>query len=144
MSRSASIDFGFAAPVDVAAVIHGLAVHGMSFEADGVVSYLIDHDRMFDWQRVDASVYSEVVRQLTAERIGTALLGITVYLDDMPRGGDLLFFPDRSALSFNIEVNRKPMEGGSRFCDFGWYLQRLVPVMEPLGLISLKADDLPG
>ncbi|MET7302797.1 hypothetical protein [Embleya sp. NPDC005575] len=143
MSRTADIDFKFEAVVDVGGVLAGLREGGISFVMDGGVSYVVDEDGLFDWARVDEERMPEVLRLFAGADPGTTTIGISALLDEFPRGGDLLFLPGRQAISFLIEINRKNLPAGSKFCDFGWYVDRLVPLLETFGLTEINAHDLP-
>ncbi|MFI8854660.1 hypothetical protein ACIGW3_31260 [Streptomyces sp. NPDC053499] len=140
MSRSADIDFTFAEEVGVYAGVHQLLQHGACFDFEGAVSYVLDEDGMFDWRRTDVERLGRVV-ELAAEADRSATtFGITGILDRHGTGGDFLFQPGRKTISFAAEVNRRVLSG-STFCDFGWYLRRLVPVFEPFGLCAIEASE---
>ncbi|WP_062415291.1 hypothetical protein [Sphaerimonospora mesophila] len=142
MSRSVDIDFVFDRPVRVPVALEAMLAHGVSFSRNGVVSHLLDEDGMYDWQEVPDSRLADVINSMGEARWRDATLGIVAFLDDFPHGGDVIFHPDRLLISFVVSINKISLPGNSRFCDMGWYLRKLVPIFEPLGLSEIKTADL--
>ncbi|MFG3116775.1 hypothetical protein ACGF4C_20545 [Streptomyces sp. NPDC048197] len=134
------IDFTFAAPLDPRTAVNGLLEAGVSVNYEGLLSYVLDRDGMFDWKRVDISRLADVLDWASSCEFGGATFGISIIFDG-DRGGDLLFLPERKELSFLVTINRKTLTPLSKFCDFGWYLRRLVPVLEPMGLAEIELRD---
>lgn len=141
MSRSSDIDFSFEDPLNVSDVLHSLVSHGASLSRNGEISYVLDRDEMFDWQSVPAAELENVIAAEAKEDSSSTSFGISLFLDDQLTGGDLLFHPGRTALSFMVAINRRILPGSQRFCDFGWYLSRLIPVFENMGLKEFTASD---
>ncbi|MGY4743841.1 hypothetical protein [Streptomyces sp. ATMOS53] len=141
MSRSIDIDFSFERPLDISVALRVLLEAGLSPSFEGEVAYLIDRDGMFDWQREGVDGLAEVLRELGDPKWGDRVVGITLIFPEDSSGGDLLFHPGRTSTSFVIGVNPKMLPNSSRFCDIGWYLTRLVPLFESLGLSELEARD---
>ncbi|GAA2411021.1 hypothetical protein GCM10010420_44840 [Streptomyces glaucosporus] len=141
MARSADIDFNFGAPVSVSEVLHSFLRHGFLLTHRGLVSYVLDDDGMYDWKKADGSRLEEVIAIGGNSDPERTSFGISLFLGEHGTGGDLLFHRGRKRRSFMIEVNRRTVSRSSRFCDFGWYLERMVPVMEPLGMTELVARD---
>ncbi|MFE0510838.1 hypothetical protein [Streptomyces sp. NPDC058964] len=140
MSRSIDIDFTFGESFDVAAVIRRLMGAEMRASFDGEVSYLVDEDGMFDWRKGRDSELASFISVVSAERWKERTVGITLYFPDSDSGGDFLFHPGRETVSCVIGINPKVLPG-SRFCDFGWYLDKLIPLLEPMGLVRVEATD---
>ncbi|GGO43910.1 hypothetical protein GCM10012287_08210 [Streptomyces daqingensis] len=140
MARSSDIDFSFEEKLEVSAVVHRLMSHGASFLRDGRVTYVIDKEEMFDWQSVPALELERVLAIADTESADFSF-GLAVFLDDRFTGGDLLFHPGHKTASFMVTINRKLLFGSQRFCDFGWYLNRLIPVFEEFNLTSFTASD---
>lgn len=143
MTRSVDIDFTFTGPIDVSVTLRTLLVAGMRPSGAGEVAYVIDKDGMFDWQRSAASQLDEVISKMAESRWTDRVVGITLLFPEVDCGGDFLFHPDRTSLSCVIGVNPKYLPGSSRFCDIGWYLERLVPLLDPLGLSEIETRDSP-
>jgi len=141
MSRTADIDFTFSGPVDVTGFLNLLAGGGVSFSRAGHVSYLLDEDGMFDWSQAADAALDGIILEMGDVRRIQGTVGISMIFSESIQGGDLLFQPGRSVVSFLISINRKNLSGSSKFCDLGWYLDRLVPLLEPLGLIEIEARD---
>ncbi|UNO41073.1 hypothetical protein [Streptomyces sp. MST-110588] len=140
MSRSADIDFNFITPLDTAATLERFRVAGMSLHYEGKVAYVVDSAQMFKWVRVDYTHVQQVIEMAKGADAQHTTFGITVLLDGHRHGGDFLFHPGRQSASLNITVNRKNIEG-SQFCDFSWYLRRIIPVFEPMGMSEIEAHD---
>lgn len=140
MTRTSDIDFRFEGQLDVCGVVHQLMAHGVSFSRNGQVSYVLDSDGIFDWKSIHDLELRNVVISAAEGGVDTSF-GVTLFLDNHVTGGDLLFHPGRRDVSFMVTVNRKLISGSQRFCDFGWYLHRLVPVFEKFSLCEVAAHD---
>lgn len=140
MSSSADFDFSFARPVEVVSVLQALSAH-YSMVKNGCIAYLVDLDGLFDWTATRAEFQDEVLIELGKSSWQDRMVGVTIYIKDTERGGDLLFHPGRSVISFAASVNRKNLSKVSKFCDLGWYLKGLVDVFEPMGLREIEARD---
>lgn len=57
-------------------------------------------------------------------------------------GGQLLFFPRRTAGSFIPTINRRRLSGSSDFTDVGWYLHARVPSLLTIGLEGYEARNI--
>lgn len=143
MSRSVDIDFTFRRAIDSSSVIRILMASGMTPSRGGEVAYLIDEDGMFDWQKAAIGRLDEVVANLGDKRWDDRVVGITLSFLDSASGGDFLFHPGRTEVSCVIGISPKFLPGSSRFCDIGWYLAKLVPLFEPLGLVEIETRDSP-
>ena len=141
MSRTVDIDFTFAESISVSELLHALVSAGLHLSSDAEVSYLIDEDGMFEWQKAAASDVDDVISRLADKRWEDRVVGMTLLLPEGPHGGDLLFHPGRTSVSFVVAVHPRILPGSSRFCDLGWYLARLIPVLEPMGLSEIEARD---
>lgn len=142
MSRTSGIDFKFTAPYDIRQMIDHLSTSNVSLISQDSIWYLVDYDDAFDWQRAPASELTTVINLLSALQRGSALAGLIVTLDSSGVGGDIIFTKDRLQLLFTATVNRRTIAQSS-FTDLGWYLARLIPILEPLGLSELSAHDYP-
>jgi len=144
VTRSVSIDVSFAVPVDVSVAVRALIAGGMRHRARDEVVYLIDKDGLFDWKRASASLVCEVLSEMADPRWRDRVVGMTLHFPDGDGdvGGDLLFHPGRTSASFVACVNTRRLPG-SVFCDTGWYLRRLVPLLEPLCLTEIGTMDSP-
>ncbi|MEU5205008.1 hypothetical protein AB0H44_19190 [Streptomyces pseudogriseolus] len=144
MTRTIGIDFSFTHPVDVSDTVHTLIKGGMTPLCDGALLYLIDEDGLFNWQKTSPSTLAEVLTEMGNRRWADRTVGMLLLFPGAERdfGGDLLFHPGRTCLSYAITINAKRLPN-SIFCDMGWYLQRLVPSLEPLGLSEVETQDSP-
>ncbi|MGW4840067.1 hypothetical protein [Streptomyces globisporus] len=107
---------------------------------EGAVSHLVDLDGMFDWSKSPAANLESVVSELDRAEWSDRTVGISLLFPKSVHGGDLLFHQGRTSISLVIEINRKTLPG-SQFCDFGWYLNRIIPILEPMGLVGVEAQD---
>ena len=143
MPRTVDIDFAFREPISVSEALRALLDAGLRTSLDAEVWYLVDEDGMFDWQRAAASDLDDVISGLADKRWEDRVVGMTLFLPEGPHGGDLLFHPGRTSVSFVVAVHPRFLPGSSSFCDLGWYLARLIPVLEPLGLSEVETRDAP-
>ncbi|MEV6057627.1 hypothetical protein [Streptomyces sp. NPDC052107] len=140
MSRSVDFDFTFRRSVGVVEVIRILLESGMRASNDDDVSYLIDEEGMFDWKKSASSGLDEIISAIGDKRLVDHTVGITLYFPDSISGGDFLFHPGREVVSCVIGVNPRRLEG-SIFCDIGWYATKMIPWLEPLGLLEVETRD---
>ncbi|WP_327355364.1 hypothetical protein [Streptomyces sp. NBC_01304] len=141
MSRTADIDFSFHDPVAISNVLHALVENGVSFQHQGEVSYVLDLNGMFEWIQVPENELSRVTAEADGAHARSSIFAISAYFTEQNTGGEFMFHKDRKEVSFMATINRRHVFESSKFCDFGWYLDRLVPALEPLGLSELVARD---
>lgn len=142
MSRSVDIDFSFHEPVSVLTLLGYLNSAGFALSIEGKVSHLVDIDGMFEWSKTSAVDLKSVVSELNRAEWVDRTVGITLLFPGSVHGGDLLFHPGRTKVSLAIEVNRRNLPE-SQFCDFGWYLNQIIPILEPMGMDGVEAQDSP-
>lgn len=123
-------------------VIRRLLEAGASIHYEGLLSYVLDQDGMFDWKRVEVEKLDDVLDCASKSAPESTTFGISVILDRENTGGDLLFHPGHRKLSFLVTINRRNLRHGSKFCDFGWYLERLTPTFESMGLTEIELCDM--
>lgn len=97
---------------------------------------------MFDWRKGDSFQLGDIISTVGNERWNERTVGITLYFPDSDTRGDFLFHPGREVVSCVLGVNPKIL-AGSVFCDIGWYLSKLIPLLEPLGLTEVETRDSP-
>ena len=141
VSWSLSLDFSFSEAVSVAEVLRGCAERGFSFSREGRIAFVLDDGELFDWQDADEGSLRELMDAADRAAPEGTVFAITVFLDESGVGGELLFHRGRRDVSFLATVHRRRFSGGSEFSDVGWYVERLVPVMEPLGLSEVEVSD---
>ncbi|WP_162948060.1 hypothetical protein [Streptomyces europaeiscabiei] len=141
MARTVDIDFTFEAAVDVSTTLRALLEAGMRPSMEGEIAYVIDEDGMFDWQRLEDNRLNEVISKMGESRWRDHVVGITLLFPEVDSGGDFLFHPGRTSISCVIGVNPKLLSDSSRFCDIGWYMTRLIPLFESMGLSEVEARD---
>ncbi|WP_143663305.1 hypothetical protein [Streptomyces bobili] len=138
------VDFTFRKPIDVSVILSTLLDAGMRSSTEGrEVAYLVDEDGMFEWRTAAEYQLNEVMRELGDPRWNDRVVGMTLFFAEAETGGDFLFHPGRESMSCVVGINPKLFQGSSRFCDIGWYLANLVPLLEPLGLSEIEARDSP-
>ncbi|MFF5985468.1 hypothetical protein ACFY78_42270 [Streptomyces olindensis] len=141
MSRSVDIDFTFNESIDAPTFVRALLGGGLRVSTYGKVTYLIDEDGMFDWEKAPMSQLDKILSRMREGSMAGRTVGITVLFSEGEHGGDFLIHPERTSASFVIGINPKPLAGSKKFCDLGWYLNQLVPLLEPLGLSEIEARD---
>lgn len=142
MSRNASIEFVFEDLVEGEVVLANLVRSGMGLVHLGVVSYFTnDENKDFDWVNRNEGEVDQVIDKIGAAWRDGYISGIIARMPNSDRGGELLFFPERSVVSFSASINRKLLPTSERFTDLGWYCERLIPAMEPLGLSEVNCSD---
>jgi hypothetical protein len=137
MSRNASIEFKFQSVEDVKAVLDVLMADVFEFKDSYFVN---DEDDMFDWIRSEGGSERALSAIAEAWRAGVTS-GVLVTLAESERGGELIFFPDRSVVSFSASLQRKIITGSEKFTDFGWYCGKMVPPLERVGLAEINCSD---
>ncbi|UKY47413.1 hypothetical protein [Streptomyces inhibens] len=141
-SRSADIDFTFTREVTVGATVDALAAAGWSLKEPLGISYVVNDNDMFDWQSTTSDRAQEVLTLLDAPENADYHVAVCVYHVRADTGGQLLFFPRRTACSFSPTINRRSLPGSPAFTDVGWYLHTLVPPLVAVGLEGYEARDI--
>jgi hypothetical protein len=136
MSRSVDIDLTFGPPVRLEALLSGLASSGWSPVHDGKINFMVD----YDWRYADAEEREQVLATMAEALDAGNVAGISVWTPEGP-GANLLAFPGGEKVSLSLDLNRRLYEGSAIFADLGWYLARIVPPLESLGLSSVAARD---
>ncbi|MFF3127439.1 hypothetical protein ACFVRD_35260 [Streptomyces sp. NPDC057908] len=139
-SRTADIDFTFAREVTVRTIVEALATSGWSLEEP--LSYMVNDTDLYDWQSTTNDHTGEVLALLDAPEHAKYHVAVCVYHGQAGTGGQLLFFPHRTACSFSPTINRRSLPGSAGFTDVSWYLHALVPPLLALGLEGYEARDI--
>jgi hypothetical protein len=139
-SRSADIDFTFAREVTVRTAVEALATTGWSLEEP--LSYVVNDNDLYDWQSTTSDRAGEVLALLDAPEHATYHVVVCVYHAQAGTGGQLLFFPHRTACSFSPTINRRSLPSSPGFTDVSWYLHTLVPALLTVGLDGYEARDI--
>ncbi|MEU6736623.1 hypothetical protein ABZ929_26110 [Streptomyces physcomitrii] len=140
MSRSTDIDFVFAVALDARDVFDRLSNGGIHFNIEGKLCFVIDEEELFDWESTDWALRNTVIDQAVSRGPQEVRFGFTGMLDSR-HGGDFLLHLGWRRLSFMAEINRKTLHTASAIGDIGWYLEKLVPALAPLGIQSIEARD---
>ncbi|MCF3964383.1 hypothetical protein [Streptomyces fuscigenes] len=142
MSRTADIDFTFVRPVTLGSVVRAIEPSGWSAEEPLGVSYLIDEDDDFDWERAEPAEARSVLARLDAADSGATHVGVSLFSREAGTGGLMLFFPGRTMATFTPSINRRPLVDGSSLTDVAWYVGQLAGPLVELGLSGYTARDL--
>ncbi|EFH29110.1 MULTISPECIES: ISL3 family transposase [Streptomyces] len=142
MSRTADIDLVFARAVTVDAVLRALASEGWSLQEPLGISYVVNHDGLFDWQSASTDQAAEVLTLVDSPTNVDHHVGVCIYQSTAETGGQLLFHAGRSHCSFIPTIDRRSLSGAPALTDMAWYLNALVPPLLALGLASYEARDL--
>jgi hypothetical protein len=96
----------------------------------------------FDWRYAregeERSVFSAMSETLAAGIVA----GISVWTDEGPEA-NLLVFPGLEGVTFELDLNRRLLEGSEIFAGIGRYLQRMVAPLQGFGLSGVTASDAP-
>jgi hypothetical protein len=141
MTRSADIDFEFSRVVSISETLNSLFDRGASPHGGSGISYVLDENGSFDWIQAESSDIDRIISTAESSDPSSSTFIISIFFNGTQVGGEILFHKERRAISFMATVNRRHISDSSVFCDFGWYLERLVPALEPLGLSEVTARD---
>jgi hypothetical protein len=139
-SRTADIDFTFAREVTVRATIGALAATGWALEEP--LSYMVNHDDLYDWQSTTCDHMQDVLAVLDAPEHANHDVAVSIYHGEASTGGQLLFFPGRTTCSFIPTINRRCLPASAQFTDLSWYMHTLVPPLLTVGLKGYEARDI--
>ncbi|MFJ2636025.1 hypothetical protein ACIO6U_29305 [Streptomyces sp. NPDC087422] len=141
MSRESSIDFTFEGPLDIKGVIRGLREAGVEFDREGISYFVNAGDDLYDWIRADSADLDAVLCLIENSWISGSVSGVAVGIRNSESGGDLLFFPGHSRVTFSASVNKRLISESSKFADLGWYCKFFIPILEPFGLVAVNSSD---
>jgi hypothetical protein len=142
MSRTSGIDFKFDKPIIVRSVVEALLDAGAQINDDGWLSFLLDNSVLFEWHRQPYGQLADILKRI-GQATEPVTVGFVLFLDDHSAGGDMLFSADREMIIFSASINKRKIEGSETFADLGWYINKLVPILEPFGLCEITAKDYP-
>jgi hypothetical protein len=139
MSRTVDVDLTFRPPTSLEVIFSCLAEGGWSPAREGKINYMADD---FDWHYVEEGSDAQVLSALNETLEAGNVAGISMWTDE-GHGANVLIFPGLEKVSFSLDLNRRMLAGSATFADLGWYLQRIVPVLESVGLTGVTATDTP-
>ncbi|MFJ4153166.1 hypothetical protein ACIP10_37245 [Streptomyces galbus] len=142
MSKITDIDLAFARAVTVGAVVRSLAGEGWSLQEPLGISYVVNHDDLFDWQSTSPDQAAEVLSLLDSPANVHHDVGVCIYHSTAETGGQLLLHAGRSRCSFIPTIDRRSLSRAPALTDMAWYLNTLVPPLLALELTSYGAKDL--
>ncbi|MEU6849120.1 hypothetical protein ABZ901_04180 [Actinacidiphila alni] len=141
VSRESTIDFTFESPVDIRGAVRALRDAGVEFDREGVSYFVNSEDDLYDWIRVDSAELGATLSLIESSWASGTVSGVTVGIQGSERGGELLFFPERSAVTFSASVNKEFITESSGFADLGWYCKVFIPIFESFGLAAVSSSD---
>ncbi|MFI9236422.1 hypothetical protein [Streptomyces sp. NPDC053079] len=143
MSRTADIDFTFQSPVTVTSVVKALSQSGWSpVEPLGISHASEDEDGDLDWESASPESGAEIIDGLDSPRNHGRMVGISIYSQEAETGGLLLFFADRTQVSFTPSINRRKHAVAEEMTDIPWYLEQMLPPLHTAGLLGYQAQDV--
>ncbi|MFJ5029497.1 hypothetical protein ACIQB5_15535 [Streptomyces sp. NPDC088560] len=107
------------------------------------VSYLTDPD-MFEWKSSDLSDVARVLEELEAARISNGSCAAIFTWGDSDVGGSFLIDSFGESVTLDPVRNKVTRKDVDAFLDFEWYLGKVIPCFESLGLSGFRIADLPG
>jgi len=137
MSRTVDIDLTFRAPTRPEVLLSRLASGGWSPVREGKINYMVGD---FDWQYADDGDNDQVIAALNRTLAAGNVAGVSLWTEE-GHGANLLIFPGFEKVSFSLDLNRRLLHGSRIFADLGWYLRRIVPLLEGAGLSGVTARD---
>ncbi|MFF4405725.1 hypothetical protein ACFY2W_33175 [Streptomyces sp. NPDC001262] len=143
MSRTADIDFTFQGPVKPSVFVQALSRSGWSsVEPLGVSCAVEDEDGDLEWERAAPESVEQILVDLDSRQESGQLVGISLYNQEADTGGLLLFFRDRTQVSFTPRINRRSLAVAEEMTDLSWYLGSMVPELYGIGLMGYEAQDI--
>lgn len=138
MARDASITLTFESPVTIDTVLDRLGEAGWGADSSGRIGYMVgDHD----WYWADRSEYGRVrveMSQCVAD--GRSTTAASLWYPAGP-GVNVLFLAGLDTLIINLDLDRRTLPETPDLTDLAWYLERLVPPVAGLGLLTVIARD---
>ncbi|CAL9630551.1 hypothetical protein SUDANB120_06087 [Streptomyces sp. enrichment culture] len=140
-SHEADIDFAFARPTTVRALLEALTPVGWSAEeSPGHISYMVNGaDDMYDWYDSTPDRLDAVLEELDATVNVPYTVALNVYHPQGGTGGMLMLHARRMQVSFVPTINRRHIPGAPKCTDLAWYLHALVPPLLRAGLKGYEA-----
>lgn len=142
VSRFVDMQFMFDGRRSLAEVVDSLTAGGWRMDDGGHIRYLVDPD-MFEWRSSDLRDSVRVVEELESARLINGACAIVLTWKDTGIGGSFLINSFGESVTVDPTrsvVNRMDAE---KFIDFEWYLARVIPCFNSIGLTGCKLADLP-
>ncbi|MFF5129225.1 hypothetical protein ACFY41_20110 [Streptomyces syringium] len=95
-----------------------------------------------EWESDAPDSSNEVITFLDSPQSQGHLVGISIYNQEADTGGFLLFFADRTQVSFSPSINRRKLTVAEEMTDLPWYLERMLPGLYAAGLLGYQAQDI--
>jgi hypothetical protein len=142
-SRIAGIDFFVRDPLTVSHAVHLHSRHGWSLVEPLGMSYAVeDSAGDLDWQSTSPGNSHSITAMLDSQERRAERVGVCVYQAEAATGGQLLFDPTRTTLTFVPTINRRLHAMGDDFTDISWYVRTLLPGFLDGGLTGYEAEDI--
>ncbi|MFI1253962.1 hypothetical protein ACH4U6_09185 [Streptomyces netropsis] len=143
MSRTVDINFTFQSSVTVSSVVGSLSQSGWSPTEPLGISYAReDEDGDLEWESAAPDSSNQVITILDSPQNQGHVVGISIYHQETETGGLLLFFADRTQVSFSPSINRRKLAVAEEMTDLPWYLERMLPGLYATGILGYQAQDI--
>lgn len=140
-SRSADIDFTFTREVTVRTTADAPTTTGWSLEEPLGLSYVVnDNNDSYDWHSTTTDRAAEVLTLLDAPENTDYRVALCIYSTQAETGGQLLFFPRRTASSFIPTINRRNCPARTPSPTWAGTGLRIGPAIQPAGATESAED----
>jgi len=137
MSIQSTVDIDYIGTLSPRNVLKYLLDTGWHHIMENKVMYLNPGDQgAYDWQLVSADEFD--INDFVSQHSEECPVGISL-VRDHDIGGDFLIRP--KDLTISVVINRQYLPN-SRLVDFSWYLNKLHPFMERIGVHSFKCEQI--
>ncbi|MDF3141829.1 MULTISPECIES: hypothetical protein [unclassified Streptomyces] len=143
MSRYVSIKFEFADRLSIPDLIGSLVQGGWKLDDGGIISYLVESD-MTDWENKGVGADLVVIEEMELARQSHGACAVILTWQATGVGGSFLVLSAGQRLSLDPRVDTVYRRDADGYVDFEWYLARILPAIDALGLTGYTVSDLPS
>jgi hypothetical protein len=138
MSAAADIDFTLTRAPVLRGIIAKLTEREIEVRTDDKVSYVENRNGLYDWEDGRLDELPSIVDRLDRALADSINVAIGISWSNDARGGTLLIIPSDHLVSFSPSGSLPGVEGAPGFIAMGVYLDDLLAVFAPLGLVSYE------
>ena len=136
MGLTASIDIELEKQLDGNFFETEVLLNNWGFNDYDSISYIPLNESDFEWIKVPFSEKERVMKEIVNKLNKNEVVGIILTLNESNIGGQLIYFPNRKMISFNININRITLPSGKT--DFEWYENNFEKMFEKYNIKSIN------
>lgn len=142
MSRLIGIDITLETLPSLEQFVDLLRAHDIKVGREDAVFFMSSEGDIDEWDIRPLCEMDEILARLSKVLQSGNRISLKVSWPDDLHRGNFLFFPDDSRISFIPDAD-SPTIGDTYIMALGWYLDTIISLLAPFGIIEHQAHDVP-